>query len=82
YLEEEGYLTLPAELEILSDYECNVYIKEGKYHQVKRMLASCGKNVVYLKRLMIGDLELDPNLALGKYRELNEKELEILDKYR
>lgn len=75
YLENEQYLTLPANLEIISDYEAYVYIKEGKYHQVKRMLSSLGKNVVYLKRISIGPLILDESLALGQYRELTEEEV-------
>lgn len=78
YLENEAYLTLPGKLEIISDYECYVYIKEGKYHQVKRMLSSLGKNVVYLKRISIGSLVLDENLELGQYRELTDKEIDLL----
>lgn len=77
-LENENYLTMPAKLEILSDYECFVYIKEGKYHQVKRMLKSCGKEVIYLKRISIGSLVLDENLKLGEYRELSEEEVKLL----
>ena len=78
YLESEQYLTRPANLEIISDYECFVYIEEGKYHQVKRMLSSCGKEVIYLKRISIGPLTLDPDLELGQYRKLTEGELEDL----
>lgn len=78
YLESEHYLTRPANLEIISDYECFVYIEEGKYHQVKRMLSSCGKEVIYLKRISIGPLTLDPDLELGQYRKLTEGELEDL----
>lgn len=79
YLEKENYLTLAADLEIISDYEAYVYIKEGKYHQVKRMLSSLGKNVVYLKRISIGPLILDEDLDLGQYRELTEKEVNSLE---
>lgn len=78
FLENESYLTLPAKLEILSPKECYVYIKEGKYHQVKRMLSTLGKNVVYLKRLEIGNLKLDESLELGDYRELTEEEINLL----
>lgn len=81
FLENESYLTLPAKLEILSDYECYVYIKEGKYHQVKRMLSTLGKNVIYLKRLEIGNLKLDSSLKLGEYRELTDNELTDLMDY-
>lgn len=78
YLEKEQYLTMPAKLEIISNFECYVYIKEGKYHQVKRMLKSCGKEVLYLKRISMGNVNLDETLDLGQYRELTEKEIEIL----
>ena len=78
YLDNEQYLTRPANLEIISDYECFVFIEEGKYHQVKRMLSSRGKNVIYLKRLSIGPLNLDENLDLGEYRDLTDDELEAL----
>ncbi|MBE5870870.1 MAG: rRNA pseudouridine synthase [Lachnospiraceae bacterium] len=49
-------------------------ITEGAYHQVKRMVAACGGRVIYLKRLSIGNLSLDPNLGKGAYRELTEEE--------
>lgn len=78
YLEKEQYMTRPADLEILSEYECFVFIEEGKYHQVKRMLSSRGKNVTYLKRLAIGPLVLDETLELGEYRDLLDDELEKL----
>lgn len=78
FLEKESYLTLPAKLEIISDLECFVYIQEGKYHQVKRMLADCGKEVLYLKRISMGNLELDETLMPGEYRELTDNELELL----
>lgn len=78
YLEKENYLTLPAKLEIISDYECFITIQEGKYHQVKRMLSSVGKEVTYLKRVAMGDLVLDDSLGLGEYRELTEYEVELL----
>ncbi|MBR3306033.1 MAG: rRNA pseudouridine synthase [Lachnospiraceae bacterium] len=51
-----------------------VTISEGKYHQVKRMTAACGKKVLYLKRLSMGSLVLDETLGEGEYRELTEEE--------
>ena len=51
-----------------------VTISEGKYHQVKRMTAACGKKVLYLKRLSMGSLVLDESLEEGEYRELTEEE--------
>lgn len=53
-------------------------IHEGRYHQVKRMMNKIGKPVVYLKRLSMGKLVLDENLALGEYRILTEDELKLL----
>jgi len=53
-----------------------VYLTEGKFHQVKRMFASRGAPVEYLKRLSVGGLELDPDLEIGEYRELLPEEIE------
>ena len=71
----DGTQCLPAKLELLGGSECLVTVMEGKYHQVKRMLASRGKPVLELKRLRIGELELDEELAPGEYRELTEEDL-------
>lgn len=80
-MEFKDFTAKNAVLEITSD-PCEVIIKisEGKFHQVKRMCEKVGKTVVYLKRLAIGEVELDANLALGEYRELSEEELNILKK--
>ncbi|SHF36374.1 16S rRNA pseudouridine516 synthase [Thermoanaerobacter uzonensis DSM 18761] len=81
---EDGYKTLPANLEILcssSDVsKVYVYIREGKYHQIKRMFESVGKKVIYLKRLAMDSLTLDENLKPGEWRELSEEELSLLKK--
>ncbi len=58
--------------------EIELVISEGKFHQVKRMFEAVGKQVTYLKRLKMGELELDPSLELGEYRELTEEELSYL----
>ncbi len=55
-----------------------VTISEGKYHQIKRMIASRGKKVTYLKRISMGNLVLDPKLGEGCYRELTDEEIEDL----
>lgn len=78
FLEGEDYLTMSAKLEILDHKKANVYIQEGKYHQVKRMFNACNNEVLYLKRVSFGNLELDDSLEVGKYRELTKKEVEIL----
>ncbi len=71
----DGTKCLPAGLEKLPDGSCLVRVMEGKYHQVKRMLASRGKPVTALVRLSIGGLELDKGLLPGQFRQLSEKEL-------
>ncbi|KAB2329321.1 pseudouridine synthase [Bacillus mesophilum] len=81
---DDGYETKPAILKILksgltSDIELT--ITEGKFHQVKRMFEAVGKRVMYLKRMSMGPLELDPSLELGEYRELTDEELELLLSY-
>lgn len=71
----------PAKLEIVQAKEkSEVYltITEGKFHQVKRMFQAVDKPVLYLKRVQMGGLKLDPNLALGEYRQLTEEELALL----
>ena len=77
----EEELTLPAKLNILisdeiSEIELTIY--EGKFHQVKRMFEAVGKEVIYLKRLSMGSLSLDPSLKAGEYRELTPEEVEDL----
>ena len=72
---KDGLECLPAGLEILSENECLVTVMEGKYHQVKRMLASRGKPVTELRRLSIGRVKLDDTLGPGGYRELSSEEL-------
>ncbi|MBR3200335.1 MAG: rRNA pseudouridine synthase [Mogibacterium sp.] len=77
----DGLECLPADLEILSvsddEYtsEAEITIREGKFHQVKRMFSSIGAEVIYLKRLSMGPLALDPELAPGEYRRLTADEM-------
>lgn len=72
----DGLECLPAGLEPLGDgTECLVTLREGKYHQVKRMLAARGKPVTYLKRLSMGPLELDEDLEKGAWRPLSREEI-------
>ncbi len=74
----DGLQCLPARLEPLGGGECLVTLREGKFHQVKRMLASRGKPVLYLKRLAMGPLRLEPELAEGQCRFLTPEELSAL----
>lgn len=77
----DGLCCLPAKLEILgAGDECHVTVREGKFHQVKRMLAHCGAPVTYLKRLKMGAIELDETLAPGEFRLLSAEEIEKLPK--
>ena len=72
----DGLACLPAGLEPLGDgSECLVTLREGKYHQVKRMLAARGKPVRYLKRLSMGPIRLDPALGPGEWRPLTREEI-------
>lgn len=80
----DGLECLPAELKIISvsGADCvsdaEVTIREGKFHQIKRMFSALGKEVIYLKRLSMGPLILDPDLEAGAFRRLTEAELEAL----
>lgn len=67
--------TKPAKLEILDDYNVNLTISEGRYHQVKRMFAAVGNKVEALHRWRIGDVILDETLQEGKFRALTEAEV-------
>ena len=71
----DGTRCLPAKLELLGASDCIVRVMEGKYHQVKRMLAARGKPVLELRRLAVGGLELDPALGPGGFRELTNEDL-------
>lgn len=74
----DGLKCLPARLEILPDNGCIVTVREGKFHQVKRMLAACGAPVVYLKRLSMGPLVLGDELGRGEHRMLRDEEVAAL----
>ena len=78
----DGTVCRPAELTILGRTEdgcvAEVVLREGKYHQVKRMVAAAGGRVVHLKRLSMGPLTLDDALPAGGFRELTEQELALL----
>ena len=83
---DDGYVTKPAELKILRSgeiqSEIELTITEGKFHQVKRMFQAVGKKVVYLKRISMGPIQLDEDLAEGEYRELTDEEVALLKEWR
>lgn len=70
----DGTKCLPAGLELLGESKCIVTLREGKFHQVKRMLSACGAPVKTLHRLSMGALTLPEDLAAGAWRELTEEE--------
>lgn len=78
---DDGYVCLPAELTFYDSENkvAKVKVREGKYHQVKRMFAALGANVVALKRLSVGPVCLG-DLAPGEFRELTGDELSALMK--
>lgn len=72
-----GDVCLPAKLEILDNpHEVLITIREGMYHQIKRMAQARDNKVLYLKRISIGGVKLDEKLALGEWREMLHKEIE------
>lgn len=72
---DNTFTAMPACLELLENAEeVKVTIREGKFHQIKRMFAAVGREVLYLKRLSMGPLALDGSLAPGAYRRLTEEE--------
>ena len=77
-LRGEKELTKPATLEILDDYNMNLTLSEGRYHQVKRMFAALGNKVIALHRWKIGNVVLDEHLAEGEFRPLTEEEIAYL----
>ena len=75
---KDGTECLPAVLEKLGEGKCLVRVREGKYHQVRRMMASLHKPVTYLKRISEGTLELK-DLPTGMTRELTNEEVKQLE---
>lgn len=85
---DKEFKAMPAKLEVIENvqgtYEQQSYslvyvtVKEGKFHQIKRMFEAVGSKVLYLKRLAMGSLYLDKELPVGKYRALTDDELALL----
>ena len=71
----DGTKCLPARLELQEPAVGRVTVFEGKFHQVKRMFQARGAAVLSLHRASVGSLTLDPALAPGEFRELEESEL-------
>ena len=76
----DGYECKSAQLSPDSDrLGGRITLTEGKYHQIKRMVASLGNKVTYLERVRFADITLDSSLARGEYRLLDEKEISSLE---
>ena len=81
----DGTLCQPAQLELLevgqSKSSAHLTIREGKFHQVKKMFLAYGVKVTYLKRIRFGPFWLDDKLAVGAYRKLTNEECDLLKDY-
>lgn len=81
----DGTACKPAQLDIQASSpsfsRATITISEGKFHQVKKMFLSVGVKVTALKRVQFGDFLLDPDLAEGQHRRLNQEELKIIKNY-
>ncbi len=78
----DGTECMDARVRLIDDdgKKVEITIREGKYHQIKRMFASVGNEVVFLKRIAMGGLCLDESLLPGECREISGKELEMIEK--
>jgi len=80
-LKDEKKRSLPAKIEVITELQIKMTITEGKYHQVKRMMAAVGNHVVKLHRQQIGNIELDADLKPGEWRKLTEGEIDLDQSY-
>lgn len=77
----DDFTAMSADLTVIKESdgtEALITVREGKFHQIKRMFHAVGKEVLYLKRISMGPLVLDDSLAPGKYRRLTKEELSAL----
>ena len=79
----DGYVTMPAKIELFGNRnEGIITLKEGKYHQIKRMLGALDNKIIYLERITFGPLTLDKSLARGEWRFLTDEEIENLKQHK
>ncbi len=79
----DGYETLPAKIELIgSGDEGIITLKEGKYHQIKRMFGALDNKIIYLERIIFGPLTLDESLKRGEWRYLTEDEIKELKEHK
>lgn len=74
----QGFKTSPSTLLFINDNQCELTVTEGKYHEVKRIFAALDNQVIYLKRIEMGNFCLPPDLSPGMCREMTEKEILLL----
>ena len=77
---DDGYQCLPSQLTIINETQAHVILKEGKYHQIKRMFEALGYYVIDLHRERMDTLTLG-DLKEGEYRSLTDEEIEALLKH-
>lgn len=75
---DDGYKCMSAKFELIEKNKGYITIKEGKFHQVKRMMEALNMTVTFLKRVSFGALKLDDSLKYGEYRKLTEEEIKSL----
>lgn len=71
----ENIITKPANMEVIDNRHCYLTIKEGKYHQVKRMFEKVGNKVMDLERVSFGNLKLPDDLSQGEYIEIRKEDI-------
>lgn len=71
----ENIITKPATMEVIDGRHCYLTIKEGKYHQVKRMFEKVGNKVMDLERVSFGNLKLPDDLSQGEYIEIRKEDI-------
>lgn len=74
---EDGYKTLPCKVEMLSEREGRITLREGKYHQIKRMMIAVHNQITSLARVSYGPLTVD-GLDVGEWRYLTDDEIKLL----
>lgn len=74
-LKSDSKPTLPCRVQKIGDLEVRIRIREGRYHQIKRMFAAVGNRVIRLHREQVGELTLDSELKPGEFRHLTEMEI-------
>lgn len=75
---DDGYKCLPAKFVLIGQNHGLITIKEGKYHQVKRMMQALGMEVTTLKRIKFGGLDLPTDITEGSYRKMTSEELGLI----